>query len=52
MPCNVSLLDPDVVVYVDRACRNNGQSDAKGGCGVYWGENHDMNCSEILMGEK
>ena len=47
-----SLLSYDTVIYVDGACRNNGQVDAKGGCGVYWGEFHPMNCYEPLTGEK
>lgn len=47
-----SLLCSDTVIYVDGACRNNGQADAKGGCGVYWGEFHPMNCFEPLTGEK
>ena len=44
--------DDGVLIYVDGACRNNGQSEAKGGCGVYWGDYHPLNCSEILLGEK
>ena len=47
-----SLLSYDTVIYVDGACRNNGQVEAKGGCGVYWGEFHPMNCFEPLTGEK
>ena len=39
-------------IYVDGACRNNGQTEAKGGCGVYWGDGHPMNCSDVLLGEK
>ena len=52
MPGDVKSLDLDVVVYVDGACKNNGQADSRGGCGMFWGENHDLNCSEPLIGEK
>lgn len=52
MPGDVNSLDLDVVVYVDGACKNNGQADSRGGCGVFWGENHDLNCSEPLLGDK
>ena len=44
--------DDGVLIYVDGACRNNGQSEAKGGCGVYWDDYHPLNCSEVLLGEK
>ena len=52
MPGDVNSLDPDVVDYVDGACKNNGQADSRGGCGVFWGEKHELNCSEPLYGEK
>lgn len=42
----------ELIVYVDGACRRNGQTDARGGCGVYWGDYHPMNTSESLTGEK
>ena len=45
-------MEDDVLIYVDGACRNNGQSEAKGGCGVYWGNCHPFNCSETLLGDK
>ena len=38
MPGDVNLLDPDVFVYVDGACKNNGQADSRCGCGVLWGK--------------
>ena len=41
-----------IYMYVDGACRNNGQTEAKGGWGFYWGDGHPMNCSEVLLGEK
>ena len=41
-----------VDVYVDGACRNNGQQNPQGGCGVYWGEYHPLNTSEYLIGDK
>ena len=40
------------VVYVDGACKNNGQSNAKGGCGIFWGHFHPLNTSEQLLGGK
>ena len=52
MPGDVNSLDLYVVVYVDGACKNNGQTDSRGGCGVFWGENHDLNCLEPLLGDK
>ena len=39
-------------VFVDGACRNNGQQNPQGGCGVYWGEYHPLNTSEYLIGDK
>ena len=44
------FVEPDV--YVDGACRNNGQQNPQGGCGVYWGEYHPLNTSEYLIGDK
>ena len=41
-----------VDVYVDGACRNNGQQNPQGGCGVYWAEYHPLNTSEYLIGDK
>ena len=45
-------MDDETIIYVDGACRNNGQSEAKVGCCVYWGDCHPVNCSETLLGEK
>lgn len=43
----------DVVeVYVDGACRNNGQQNPQGGCGIFWGEYHPLNTHECLVGDK
>ena len=33
-------------------CKNNDQAGSRGGCGVFWGENHDLNCSDPLLGDK
>lgn len=41
-----------ISVFVDGACRNNGQENPQGGCGVYWGEENQHNTSEFLLGEK
>ena len=38
-------------IYVDGACKNNGRSNPKAGCGLYWGEYHPLNCSETLAGD-
>ena len=42
--------DPDEIatVWVDGACQDNGQNDAAGGYGIYWGENNPLNTSEPL----
>ena len=49
---DINLLDPDIVVYLDGSCKNNGQADSTGGCGVFGGGNHDLNYSELLLGGK
>ena len=41
-----------VDVYVDSACRNNGQQNPQRGFGVYWGEYYHLNTSEYLIGDK
>ena len=45
-------MEQELIIYVDGACRNNGQSNPQGGCGVYWGPLHPMNTSEVLLGKK
>ena len=45
-------MDDFVSVFVDGACRNNGQEDPQGGCGVFWGDENPLNVSEYLVGEK
>ena len=40
------------MIYVDGACRNNGQDNPQGGCGIYWGEYHPLNTREYLIGDK
>ena len=37
-------------VYVDGACKNNGQPDAAAGYGVWFGKNHELNVSEVVSG--
>ncbi|XP_049887164.1 ribonuclease H1-like [Pectinophora gossypiella] len=39
-----------ITVYVNGACSKNGQADAQGGFGVFWGENHPLNTSEPVRG--
>ena len=46
-------MDTDLnVVYIDGACRNNGQKTPQEGCGVIWGDYHQLNTYECLIGEK
>ena len=45
-------MDDFVSVFVDGACRNNGQEDPQGGCGVYWSDENPLNVIEYLIGEK
>ena len=46
------MMDDFVSVFVDGACRNNGQEDPQGGCGIYWSDENPLNVSEHLLGEK
>ena len=39
-------------VYVDGACIRNGQPDAGAGYGVWFGNNHELNVSEVVSGDK
>ena len=39
-------------VYVDGACLRNGQPGASAGVGVFWGNGHRLNLSEVVDGEK
>ena len=39
-------------VYVDGACLRNGQPGASAGVGVFWGNGHPLNISEVVDGEK
>ena len=38
-------------VYVDGACKKNGQPDAAAGYGVWFGNNHRLNVSEVVSGD-
>jgi ribonuclease HI len=40
------------IIYTDGCCINNGKKNARGGIGVYFGENDNRNLSEKLLGEK
>ena len=43
---------PNHIVYIDGACKNNGQADAQASYGVYWGDNHPLNTGrKIPAGE-
>ena len=39
-------------VYVDGACIRNGQPDAGAGYGVWFGNKHELNVSEVVSGDK
>ena len=39
-------------VYVDGACLRNGQPGASAGVGVFWGNEHPLNISKVVDGEK
>ena len=39
-------------VYVDGACIRNGQPDAGAGYGVWFGNNHELNVSEVVSGDR
>lgn len=39
----------DITVYTDGACSNNGQPNAKGGIGVFFGKNNPRNISQRLQ---
>ncbi|CAJ0586673.1 unnamed protein product, partial [Mesorhabditis spiculigera] len=44
--------DEYVEVHTDGACSSNGQSSAKAGWGVFWGEGHPSNSSGPVHGEQ
>ena len=48
----VNNMEDVPVIYVDGACRNNGQDNPQGGCGIYWGEYHPLNTWEYLIGDR
>ena len=39
-------------VYVDGSCLKIGTPQASAGYGVFWGDNHDLNCSKVVTGDK
>ncbi|KAJ2893068.1 hypothetical protein IWW38_002991 [Coemansia aciculifera] len=43
---------PDMVVYTDGSCHGNGQRNATGGYGTYWGPNDSRNTSAPLTGSR
>ncbi|KAL8959206.1 MAG: hypothetical protein Q9183_005676, partial [Haloplaca sp. 2 TL-2023] len=51
-PCRNGCLHHNecLVVAVDGACRDNGTSNAKGACGIFWGRNSQYNHSRQLAG--
>jgi len=44
--------DGFVIVYTDGACQANGKFGAKAGVGIWFGENHDLNVSEPVIGRQ
>ena len=43
---------PNTIVYTDGSCINNGDDDAKAGCGIWFGENDPRNCSIRVPGKE
>jgi ribonuclease HI len=43
---------PEIYVYTDGACSNNGKRNAKAGLGVFFGEDDSRNCSKIIEGRQ
>jgi ribonuclease HI len=41
-----------ITIYTDGACKSNGKHYAKGGYGIFFGENDSRNISEPLTGDK
>jgi ribonuclease HI len=36
-----------MIIYTDGACKNNGKANRKGGCGVFFGDNNNMQSNKI-----
>ena len=45
-------LEDKIVVWTDGACSNNGKANARGGVGVWFGDNDPRNVSERLKGKQ
>lgn len=52
--CSSELGDfvPDITVYTDGACIDNGKTGAKAGIGVYFGPEDPRNVSELVQGKQ
>jgi len=47
-----SAFVPEIYVYTDGACSNNGKPNAKAGAGVFFGEGDSRNLSKRVMGRQ
>ena len=41
----------DPIVYIDGACKRNGDDNATAGIGIFWGEGHHLNLSKPIPSE-
>tara|TARA_Y100000590_G_scaffold468169_1_gene649823 strand:+ start:1650 stop:2342 length:693 start_codon:yes stop_codon:yes gene_type:complete len=49
---HVKPVKPDIIVYTDGSCYNNGKRNAKAGIGIYFGPNDRRNISERITGKQ
>lgn len=49
---NIKNFTPDIHVYTDGACSNNGSINAKAGLGIYFGEGDKRNTSKAIEGKQ
>lgn len=49
---DVTQFKPDIIVYTDGACSNNGYSNAKAGIGIYFSEYDPRNISKRVIGKQ
>jgi ribonuclease HI len=45
----IQMTSQDIIIYTDGSCLDNGKSCARGGIGVYFGDDHNLNVSEPLL---
>lgn len=49
---NLGDFKPDIKIYTDGACLDNGKSSAKAGIGIYFGKDDPRNISETIVGKQ